>query len=90
VARLLLLGPARDATGTREVVLEGDTVQAVLAEAVDRYGDALQRVLDVSRVWLNGEQAELDAPVSDYDEIAVLPPVSGGCGAFAPASSSSA
>jgi len=78
VARLLLLGPARDAAGTRNDVFEGSTVEAILAQAVARYGEPFQRVLDVSRVWLNGVQTEPGAPVSDYDEIAVLPPVSGG------------
>ncbi len=78
VARLLLLGPARDAAGTREDVIEGATVEAVLAQAVARYGDSFQRVLGVSRVWLNGVVAEPGSPVGDYDEIAELPPVSGG------------
>lgn len=78
MARLLFLGPARDATGTGLDVVDGDSLDAVLAEAVRRYGPQLQRVLDVSRVWVNGEPADAGAPIVHDDEIAVLPPVSGG------------
>jgi molybdopterin converting factor small subunit len=35
-------------------------------------------VLEVSRVWLNGEPADAGAVVRHDDEVAVLPPVSGG------------
>jgi molybdopterin converting factor small subunit len=36
-------------------------------------------VLNGSRVWVNGDEAEPDTPVGDDDEVAVIPPVSGGC-----------
>ena len=78
VAKLLLLGPAREAAGVRNDVVEGLTVGAVLNAAVTRYGSAFQGILDVSQVWLNGEPAERDALVESYDEVAVLPPISGG------------
>ena len=38
MARLLLLGPAREAAGTREATLEGATVAAVLEAARARFG----------------------------------------------------
>jgi molybdopterin converting factor small subunit len=50
----------------------------VLAEAKLRFGDAFVTVLESSRVWLNGEPAFDDDPVRANDEVAVLPPVSGG------------
>ncbi|HVA53416.1 MAG TPA: MoaD/ThiS family protein [Acidimicrobiales bacterium] len=78
MARLLLLGPAREAAGVRNDVVEGSTIDDVLREAVTRYGTTFQEILDVSQVWLNGEPAERDAPVETYDEVAVLPPISGG------------
>jgi len=53
-------------------------VAEVLANAVDRYGETFAAVLASARVWRNGEPAEPDEPVSPSDEIAVLPPVSGG------------
>jgi molybdopterin converting factor small subunit len=37
-------------------------------------------VLDASRVWVNGEEPSAGGatPLQDGDEVAVLPPVSGG------------
>jgi molybdopterin converting factor small subunit len=78
VARLVLLGPARDAAGIRVDVVDADSLAAVLDEAVRRYGPEFQAILEVSRVWVNGEPADAEALVAHDDEIAVLPPVSGG------------
>jgi len=35
-------------------------------------------VLSTARVWVNGEPADATTTVGDTDEVAVLPPVSGG------------
>jgi molybdopterin converting factor small subunit len=78
MARLVLLGPAREAAGTRVDNVEGGSLDAVLEEAVRRYGPEFRAVLEVSRVWVNGEPAEAGALIDHDDEIAVLPPVSGG------------
>ena len=78
MTRLLLLGPARDAAGVRSDEMAGATVGDVVRAAVARYGSAFEEVLEVSQVWLNGEPAALETPVGAYDEVAVLPPVSGG------------
>ena len=50
----------------------------VLDAAVDRYGAEFARVLATCRVWVNGDEAPFDTEVGLDDEIAVLPPVSGG------------
>jgi molybdopterin converting factor small subunit len=78
MARLILLGPARDAAGTRQDVIDGDFLDVVLDEAVRRYGPSFQAVLEVSRVWVNGEPADAGVLLAHDDEVAVLPPVSGG------------
>ncbi len=79
MATLRLFAAAREAAGTGRVVIPGATVGEVLDTAAERYGSTFVEVLDNSRVWLNGDQAVADDPVSDGDEVAVLPPVSGGC-----------
>lgn len=58
--------------------IDATDVAAVLDAAVDRYGAAFAEVLGTCRIWLNGQQTELSAPVGPDDEVAVLPPVSGG------------
>jgi molybdopterin converting factor small subunit len=78
MATVLFFGPARDAAGTRAAVLSGDTVGALMALAVARYGETFSSLLPTCRIWVNGEPADDDAKVADGDEVAVLPPVSGG------------
>jgi len=75
---LRLFAAAREAAGTGRDEVPGATVGDVLAAARARYGPAFEAVLAGSRVWLNGEPAAEDAPVNADDEVAVLPPVSGG------------
>ena len=80
VAVLRLFAAARDAAGTGREVISAATVGAVLDDAMVRHGERFAAVLARSRVWKNGEPADRDTPVGDGDEIAVLPPVSGGAG----------
>jgi molybdopterin converting factor small subunit len=35
-------------------------------------------LIPTCKVWVNGEPAERDTVVHDQDEVAILPPVSGG------------
>lgn len=78
MAVLRLFASAREAAGTARDTVPGHTVTEVLDAAVARYGPSFAEVLAASRVWCNGEPADDGAPVTDHDEIAVLPPVSGG------------
>lgn len=78
VATVRLFASARDAAGTGRDTIPGATVGDVLTAARARYGEVFSTVLDGSRVWLNGEPATDDEAVADGDEVAVLPPVSGG------------
>ena len=79
VAALRLFAAAREAAGTgRDEVVGAETVGAVLAEAGRRYGPSFVALLPTCRVWVNGEQADEATPVGPADEVAILPPVSGG------------
>ena len=73
-----LFAGAREVAGVRSTRLEassvGDALEAVRAE----FGTEFCTVLAASRVWLNGEPADTALELADGDEIAVLPPVSGG------------
>jgi sulfur-carrier protein len=78
VAVLRLFAQAREAAGTGRDVVAGTTVDEVLSGARARYGDVFARLLESCRVWVNGEPAVGGDVVGDDDEVAVLPPVSGG------------
>jgi molybdopterin converting factor small subunit len=80
MATLRLFAAAREAAGTGRDTVAGATVGEVLDQARTRYGEGFDAVLATAKVWCNGEPAELDQPVTDADEVAVLPPVSGGAG----------
>ena len=76
---VLLFGAAADRAGTRETQVRAgettlDELWPILAE---RYPD-LSPMRDTLAFAVNGEYARGDARVSPGDEVAVLPPVSGG------------
>lgn len=75
---LRLFAQARESAGTKSLDLAGDTVGEVLDEACHRFGTEFAAVVAGSKVWLNGEPVERSSPVAPGDEVAVLPPVSGG------------
>lgn len=78
MAVLRLFAAAREAAGTARETLPGSTVGEVLDAARARFGADFVAVLDRSRVWRNGEPAAAEDVVGDGDEVAILPPVSGG------------
>jgi molybdopterin synthase sulfur carrier subunit len=78
VAIVRMFAAARAAAGRGRDELPGDTVAAVLAAAERRYGAAFAEVLTTCRIWVNGEAAVPSTEVGATDEVAVLPPVSGG------------
>lgn len=78
MAVLRLFASAREAAGTARAEVAGATVGDVIDAACARYGPAFAAVLSTSKVWLNGEEVPRERTVGDNDEVAVLPPVSGG------------
>lgn len=78
MAIVRLFAAARDAAGTGRDDVPGDTVAAVLATARERYGSTFTAVLEACKIWVNGEPADPADPIGEADELAVLPPVSGG------------
>lgn len=78
MAVLRLFAAARTAAGTAHDRLPGETVADVLRAAVDRYGTEFAEVLPTCAIWVNGNPTDRTAAVTADDEVAVLPPVSGG------------
>ena len=78
--RVLLFGAAADRAGTRETELpleDGVTLAEVWPLLAEKHPD-LAPMRDTLAFAVNGEYARADDGVSTGDEIAVLPPVSGG------------
>ena len=69
---------AREAAGAGSLQISGATVDEVLTAVVTQCGEPLARVIAISKVWVNGEEVPRSHAVTDKDEVAVLPPVSGG------------
>ena len=73
-----MFASARTAAGRSHDDVPGSTVAEVLDTARHRYGTAFTEVLQTCRIWVNGEPAAPSTAVDANDEVAVLPPVSGG------------
>ena len=78
MARLRLFANLREVAGTAADEVPGDTVGAMLEVAGARYGDQFTAGLGTARIWVNGEPATESTPVTTEDEVAIIPPVSGG------------
>jgi molybdopterin converting factor small subunit len=78
--RVRLFAAAREAAGTAELAADPQPLGALLAALRRDHGRELSMVLDTARVWVNGDDPrDGDATVlGPGDEVAVLPPVSGG------------
>jgi MoaE-MoaD fusion protein len=88
---VLFFGAARDAVGHGEVhflLKDGATAATAFEQVLDRYPD-LRRfgrslLFAINQEYVQGELG--DRPVSEGDELAVFPPVSGGSAGILPAS----
>jgi len=78
MATLRLFAGLRESAGVSEVTVDATTVGEVLDQAVANYGADFADGLAAARVWVNGEPADKATKVSTGDEVAIIPPVSGG------------
>lgn len=78
MARVRLFANLREIAGSAQVDIEGDTVGAVVDALGDRFGPEFRRHMQTARLWKNGTEGSSEDPVHDDDELAVIPPVSGG------------
>ena len=78
MATLRLFASIREAAGTGSVTIDAATVDELVAAATDKFGSSFAELVPVCRVWVNGEQAVGSQQIRPTDEVALLPPVSGG------------
>ncbi len=75
---LRLFARFREIAGTDTVVVDEGTVGEILDRAAAEYGPAFENSLASAGVWVNGDPVDRAAPVAADDEMAIIPPVSGG------------
>lgn len=78
MATVRLFARLRELAGDSRVEIEGRTVGEVIEAAGEKFGPEFVAAVSTARVWRNGEEAAMDDPVAPDDEVALLPPVSGG------------
>jgi sulfur-carrier protein len=79
VVRVRLFAALREQAGTGEVTdAAGRSVGELADDLSARFGERFAAVAGVSSFVVNGERATRSTPVADGDEVAILPPVSGG------------
>lgn len=76
--RVRLFAALREAAGSSEVEASGSTVGEVVDDLSARYGERFASVASVASFVVNGERAGREVVVAAGDEVALLPPVSGG------------
>ncbi|MDH3498973.1 MAG: MoaD/ThiS family protein, partial [Acidimicrobiia bacterium] len=78
MARVRLFANLREIAGTGRVEVDAETVADVLARLAERFGDTFGHGMSHAKVWVNGDEATPSDAVGPTDEIALIPPVSGG------------
>jgi len=78
VVRVLLFAALREAAGASRLEVDARDVGALLDELSARFGPEFARVLAIGSVMVDGEVSARDRTLTPGQEVALLPPVSGG------------
>ncbi len=78
MATLRLFANLRESAGTDRVDIDATTVGDLLSKANTEFGEQFAKGAASAGVWVNGEPAEPETEVTSTDEVALIPPVSGG------------
>jgi MoaE-MoaD fusion protein len=73
-----LFAALREIAGDAHVEATGKTVGDVVEDLSVRYGDRFAKIAAVGSFVVNGERATRETLIAEGDEVALLPPVSGG------------
>jgi MoaD family protein len=78
LVRVRLFAALREIAGAPNVEAEGDTVGEVIDALAARYGERFEKVARAGSAVVDGERAGPSRSLSGGEEVALLPPVSGG------------
>jgi molybdopterin synthase sulfur carrier subunit len=76
--RVRLFAALRELAGSSHVEAEGATVGALVDALSARYGERFGIIARAGSVVVDGERAPADRTLTGAEEVALLPPVSGG------------
>lgn len=78
MVRVRLFASLRELAGSSAVEADGATVGEVVDALCARYGERFERAAHAGSVVVDGERAAPDRALAPGEELALLPPVSGG------------
>jgi MoaD family protein len=78
VVKVRLFAALRELACASEVEAEADTVAEVIEVLSARYGERFSRIVEVGSAVVDGERVDRETVMTDGQEVALLPPVSGG------------
>jgi molybdopterin converting factor subunit 1 len=73
-----LFAALRELAGTSALETSGRTVGEISDALASEHGERFAQIAAVSSFVVNGDRASRDTVIADGDEVAILPPVSGG------------
>jgi sulfur-carrier protein len=76
--RIRLFAALRDIAGTSELEFDAPDVATLREELAAKFGDEFGRILAAGAVIVDEEKATDDRPLQPGNDVALLPPVSGG------------
>ena len=76
--KVRLFAALREIAGDSHVDATGHTVGDVVDDLSVRFGERFARIAEVGSFVVNGERASRATALAEGDEVALLPPVSGG------------
>ncbi|HEX5901836.1 MAG TPA: MoaD/ThiS family protein [Actinomycetota bacterium] len=78
LVRVRLFAALREIAGAQNAEAEGDTVGEVIDALAARYGERFEAIARAGSAVVNAERVEPSRPLTGGEEVALLPPVSGG------------
>lgn len=76
--RVRLFASLRELAGTSEMEVEALDVGDLLDQLSNKLGDEFDRIMAAGSVVVDGHRAKREQRLNDVEEVALLPPVSGG------------